>query len=249
MTRPPAQGRDATATDEVGDDSRYRIRSKAEIVALLRAVAAGRELVTLQYGAGDEFVLSMVLTLDADAGTVVLDHGADPAAMRRLLRAARLRVLTQLQRVRIQFLADSAQLVQHEGGPALRVALPESMLRFQRRDTFRLEVPLSRPLTCEIPPGEGNAMGAELGVRDISVEGVGLTRYPQGFRVGVGMRWQGCRIRLPDLGTVVADIEVMRVIDGDRPRCGCRFRALPLPMANLVQRYITRVERERRATR
>ena len=41
----------------------------------------------------------------------------------------------------------------------------------------------------------------------------------------------------------------MHTTEGDVRRCGCRFRALPLPMANLIQRYITRVEREQHAVR
>jgi flagellar brake protein len=244
----PLGDRDAAA-DEIGDVSRFRIHSQMEIIALLRAIAAHRELVTVGFGGSDDFILSVVLAVDDDAGTVVLDHGADPNAMRRLLRAPRLRVVTQLERVRVQFQAGSAQTVVHDGGPALRMRLPESVLRFQKRDTYRLKVPLSRPLICEIPPGESGAARAEVRVRDISIEGVGLTDYPRGFHVVAGIAWQGCRIRLADFGTLVADLEVMRVVDGERPRCGCRFRDLPPAMESLIQRYITRIEREQRATR
>jgi len=247
MTSPPGDRDDAA--DEIGDASRFRIYSRVEIVALLRAIAAHRELVTVEFGGTDDFILSVVLAVDQDAGTVVLDHGADPDAMRRLLRAPRLRVVTQLDRVRVQFQSDSARAVVHEGGPALRMRVPESVLRFQKRGTYRLKIPLSRPLTCEIPPGAAGAARAEVRVRDISVEGVGLTDYPREFPVAAGTRWQHCRIRLADLGTLVADLEVMRVVDGERPRCGCRFRDLPPAMENLVQRYITRIEREQRATR
>ena len=67
--------------------------------------------------------------------------------------------------------------------------------------------------------------------------------------VATGTVWTGCRIDLPGLGTLVGDLEVMHTTEGDVRRCGCRFRALPLPMANLIQRYITRVEREQHAVR
>ena len=247
MTSPLGERDDAA--DEIGDLGRFRIHSRAEIVALLRAIASHRELVTVEFGGSHDFILSVVLAIDQDAGAVVLDHGADPEAMRRLLRAPRLRVVTQLERVRVQFQSGSAQSVVHEGRPALRMRLPESVLRFQKRDTYRLKVPLSRPLTCEIPQSETGAARTEARVRDISVEGVGLTDYPRGFHVAAGVRWQDCRIRLAELGTLVADLDVMRVVDGERPRCGCRFRDLPPAMENLVQRYITRVEREQRATR
>jgi flagellar brake protein len=219
-----------------------------EIVGLLRAVAAHREIVSVQFGGGQDFVVSAVLAVNPEFEEVVLDYGADEAAMQRLLRAERLRISTQLDHVRMSFAADGAGAVSYEGGPAFRVRLPDSLLRFQRRDCYRLKVPLGRPLLCEVPT---TAAGAPLAlkVRDISVAGIGFTDYPASFLVAIGQLLEGCRINLPELGALVADLEVMHATQGEARRCGCRFRNLPLPMANLIQRYITRVEREQHATR
>jgi c-di-GMP-binding flagellar brake protein YcgR len=236
--------------DQVGDDDRFRIHSRMEIVALLRAVAAHREIVTVNFGGAQDFVVSAVLAVNPDFEEVVLDHGADEPAMQRLLRAERLRITTQLNQVRIHFQADAASAVTFDGGPAFRVRLPDSVLRLQRRDAYRLKIPLGRPLLCDIPRGEGDPGPVmRVRVRDISVAGVALTDYPKDLRVAVGTVWPGCRINLPDLGPLVADVEVMHATEGEPRRCGCRFRNLPLAMANLIQRYITRVEREQHATR
>jgi c-di-GMP-binding flagellar brake protein YcgR len=235
--------------DEIGDDDRFRIHSRMEIVGLLRAVSAHREIVTVQFGGAQDFVVSAVLAVNPDFEEVVLDYGADEAAMQRLLRAQRLRVTTQLNQVRIQFQADVAAVVNYEDGPAFRVRLPDSLQRFQRRDAYRLKVPLGRPLLCEIPPSEtaGGTQALRVRVRDISVEGIGLVDYPKELRPATGAVWSGCRINLPDLGPLVADLEVKHATEGDVRRCGCHFRNLPLSMANLIQRYITRVEREQHA--
>jgi hypothetical protein len=99
-----------------------------------------------------------------------------------------------------------------------------------------------------VPQGSAGATAA-IRVRDICVGGVGLVDYGRDVPVATGTVWPGCRIDLPGLGTLVADLEVMHTTEGDVRRCGCRFRALPLPMANLIQRYITRVEREQHAVR
>jgi c-di-GMP-binding flagellar brake protein YcgR len=247
MVPPISLGHAEGPVDQVGDDDRYRIHSRMEIVGLLRSVAKHRELVTVQFGGAHDFVVSAVLAVDPDFEEVVLDYGADAAAMQRLLRAGRLRVSTQLQQVRILFDAEAADAVSFEGGAAFRIRLPGSVLRFQRRDCYRLKIPLGRPLLCEVPSGD--ASRATLRVRDISVAGIALSDYPKDFRVAVGTVWPGCRINLPDLGALVADIEVMHATEGDARRCGCRFRSLPLPMTNLIQRYITRIEREQHANR
>jgi len=234
--------------DAVGDDDRFRIRSRMEIVGLLRAVSTHREIVTAQFGGGQDFVVSAVLAVHPESEELVLDYGADEAAMQRLLRAPRLRLSTQLDHVRLSFNAEGAEAVSFEGGRAFRVRMPDSLLRFQRRDAYRLKIPLGRPLMCHVPPPGGGAPLA-IKVRDISVAGIGLMDYPASLVLGMGTLLQGCRVNLPDLGPLTADIEVMHTTQGEARRCGCRFRNLPLPMANLIQRYITRVEREQHATR
>ena len=234
--------------DEIGDDERFRVYSRMEIAGLLRAVGDARELVTVQFGGANDFLVTAVLGVDLDAGVVVLDYGADEAAMQRLLRSERLRFSTQLDHVRVTFQASAAQKVAYDDGPAFVVALPAVVMRMQRRDAYRLKIPMGRPLMCRVPVGSAGATAA-IRVRDICVGGVGLTDYGKDVPVATGTVWTGCRIELPGLGTLVGDLEVMHTAEGDVRRCGCRFRALPLPMANLIQRYITRVEREQHAVR
>jgi len=241
-------GRPDGPVDQVGDDDRFRIHSRMEIVGLLRSVSAHRELVTVQFGGAQDFIVTAVLAVDHDAEEVVFDYGADESAMQRLLRAERLRVATQLDHVRISFNAGAAAAVSFEGGAAFRTGLPDSVLRLQRRDSYRLKIPLGRPLVCQVPPA-GDGAPLAIKVRDISVCGVGLTDYPTSFVVAAGQVLAGCRINLPELGSLVADLEVMHAVGGEVRRCGCRFRNLPLAMANLIQRYITKVEREQHATR
>jgi c-di-GMP-binding flagellar brake protein YcgR len=241
-------GRPDGPVDQVGDDDRFRIYSRMEIVGLLRSVSAHRELVTVQFGGSQDFIVTAVLAVDADANEVVFDYGADEPAMQRLLRAEKLRIATQLDHVRIAFNAAGAGAVSFEGGPAFRTPLPDSVMRLQRRDAYRLKIPLGRPLMCQVPAAGGGASLA-IKVRDISVAGVGLTDYPPSFLVAAGQVLAGCRINLPELGSLVADLEVMHAASGEARRCGCRFRNLPLAMANLIQRYITKVEREQHATR
>jgi c-di-GMP-binding flagellar brake protein YcgR len=245
LASPPVQ----EVVDRIGDDERFRMRSRMEIVGLLRSLATHHEIVTVQYGGADDYVVSAVLAVFPEADQVVLDYGANEKSMQRLLASSRLRFTTQLDHVRVLFQADAAVAVAFEGAPAVAVRVPEWVLRFQRRDTYRLKVALGRPLLCEVPAGEHMPKATALHVRDISVDGIGLADYGKDVRVAAGMSWPGCRIRLPELGVLVAHVEVMHATEGESRRCGCRFRDLPLAMSSLIQRYITRVEREQHATR
>jgi len=230
-------------------DDRYQVRSRLEIAGILRRLIAHRGHVTVHASDHGAFFVTAVLALDEDEEALVCDYGVDAALTERLLRGPKLTFVTQLDHVRIQFQAAIAGEATYDGGAAFCVRIPESVLRFQRRDAYRLKIPLGRPVMCEVPASEGQSKRVSIRVRDISVAGVGLMDYPKDFKPASGSVWTGCRIDLPGAGALVADVEVMHVEEGDVRRCGCRFRNLPLPMANLIQRYITRVEREQYANR
>jgi hypothetical protein len=67
------------------------------------------------------------------------------------------------------------------------------------------------------------------------------------------MEFPNCRIELPEVGFVTATVKIRSVFEitlrsGARiKRAGCEFVKLPGPMSTLVQRYIIKVERERKA--
>jgi flagellar brake protein len=240
----------AAEADSVQDgthgDERFRVYSRLEIVGFLRALVARHERVGVEFGSGD-FVVTALLAVDEHAGQVVCDYGADASAMNRLLRAERLRFATQLDHVDIRFLSDAAVAGDYDDGPAFRIALPTSLLRVQRREAYRLKLPLGRPLWCEIGEAETPNERIVVRVRDISVAGLSLADLPQQWRVAQGMVFPGCGVAMGDLGTLTLNLEVMHTTEGTSRRCGCRFVDLAPGVATVIQRYITRIEREQHA--
>jgi c-di-GMP-binding flagellar brake protein YcgR len=228
------------------DDERYRIHSRVEIVALLRTLAQRRDPVSVEIDARD-FIVSAILAVNPDFEEIVLDYGADEASMQRLFRAHRLRLCAHVDGIRITLGAEHAAPTSFEDGPAFRIRLPVSIERLQRREASRLKVPLGRPMHCRVFAGERGSDGVPVRVRDISTGGVGLVDYPPSLGITAGAVFRACRIALPELGTLVTDLEVVHASAGESRRCGCRFLGLSAAMANLVQRYITRAEREQHA--
>ena len=92
---------------------------------------------------------------------------------------------------------------------------------------------------------------AEAVIVDISCGGVALidAGAPPAFEVGA--RLHGCRIPLPEIGEIGADIVVKSIADialknGKTQRqAGCEFVDMRERDRNLIQRYISRLERER----
>ena len=232
------------------DVEKYLLRENREVLSVLTAIAKSRNLVTVQFGDADEFLLSRVLAVSDAERVVILDYGSHESANQRLLASGRVEVATTHDGVRVQFDANNVEKVVHEGRPALRVPFPEMLLRLQRREFYRLTAPAANPLKCMVPI---KGTPVETQILDISIGGVGLLCYATDVDLVTGARYAGARIDLPDFGPVAVTLEIRNTFEVTLKnglktmRSGCQFLELPSSVEQAVQRYILRSERERRA--
>lgn len=233
--------------------ARYRLDSQVEIIALLRSLQDERSQVVLHFSEHG-YILSRVLDVEPQSGRLVLDFGPDQKANDALIAAGQAVAETNLHQVSIQFEVNAFRGVTLPDGPALEAALPECMLRLQRRETFRVPTPVVQPVTLLVPKQERCPRDVRMRIVDISAGGVGVVCDPAQFQPESGMVLRDCQIVLPDVGLLVADIEVRHVLphrDGNKEQwqCGMRFLALPPQMASFVQRFVMQLEREWRKVR
>ena len=242
-------------SSENHDLEQFRLRSPGEIVRVLRDLAGSTELVTAYFDDGREFILSSVLHVDPEHDQVVLDYGPDDALNRRLLNRQRAVFVTRHNKVRVQFGCDRIHLATYQGGPAFVTPLPESLVRVQRREFYRLTTPLGQRLNISFTGSDGNTVWAH--IVDISIGGVGIIEPPEGWVPACepGTVVSGCRIELPEEGVIHADVEIRNRYEAGqtagRPlyRIGCRLMRLDSRDSAAIQRYIHRVELERRRIR
>jgi flagellar brake protein len=239
---------------EPGDYSQYLLRTKNEIIFVLNSLLTGTHHITVYFNEGHDFFLTAILQLDGDGLT--LDHGANAEINQRALLAERLFCVTSHERIRIQFQVRRLKEILYEGRPAFRAALPEAVLRLQRREYFRLTTPVAHPIKCRIPVMTEAGLSTtvlEANVVDISGGGLAMMAPPENLIFSAGDTFENCRVELPDVGIVLTSLQVKNVFEitlrnGSRvTRAGCQFNNLPGPMLTLVQRYIIKVERERKA--
>jgi flagellar brake protein len=232
--------------DELAGGEQFRVESRAEIESLLQTLCTRRQLVVLYPDNGDDFVVSALL--EVEGGRLILDM--PPRESRTAVAAAQMLLCVSFsQRVKLQFEVNNLKQADWQSKPALSVALPDVVLRFQRRDFFRLAVPSGKPLICHIPIGRSDEV--EVSLVDISLGGVGILGYAPGLRLTSGARYSNVRIELPGTGSVVANLEIRASFDvtlrnGIKSiRTGAQFVNLPGTAQAIIQRYITRIDRER----
>ena len=229
----------------------YLVHSRQEIAQILRAIQRQNEVVTGYFNQGQSFFLSAVLDADPDTGYLILDCGSDAETNRRALASNKIVFVTNQNRIKIQFSTASLEQVEFEGRPAFRTRLPAALLKLQRREYYRLVAPIRTPLHCIIPNLNGERIEVE--VADISVGGVALNGFPTTVTLTEGLILADCRIALPEEGTVVTTMDVRNMQEFSRRsgqvvlRVGCVYVGVPAPHQAMIQRYIIRVDRERRA--
>lgn len=233
--------------------SQYLLHSANEILFVLRSMVKDGSRITVYFNEGKDFLLTTVIAVDEEG--LVLDYGSSAEMNRRAEQAKKLFCVASHDRVRVQFLLRGVRQVDFEGSPAFRADLPDTLLRLQRREYYRLTTPVARPLKCQVPLSwaDGSQDALEINVVDISGGGLAVMAPPEGIAFEPGMEFPNCRVELPEVGIIAATLIVRNLFDITLrsgmvvKRAGCQFIDLPGPMLTLIQRYIIRVERERKA--
>ncbi|MEQ1882893.1 MAG: flagellar regulator YcgR PilZN domain-containing protein [Burkholderiales bacterium] len=253
----PADSRPPSSLSQWEDeDERFTVRDPQEIRFILTRILNNGQSITAYVGDGPDFALTSLLAIRPESGHLILEHGPDHAAFKRLLRATQSVLVTSQEQVQIKCVVHNPQHVVHDNRSALRVSMPQWLKRIQRRDNFRIATSITRPLICTFvladrdPPARAEAV-----LLDLSVGGVALIDNHGVLQFQRGDVFEGCSIGLPEIGHVAVDLEVRAVYETPLKnglsfrRCGCRFINLNPAAESLIQRYILRLQRDRIAKR
>jgi c-di-GMP-binding flagellar brake protein YcgR len=232
----------------------FLLRGRRQVRQLLQELISSHALISVHLLPGGISFLSTIITLSDDEEWVFLDASPNETIFRRSLQAERLLCVTQLNKIRIQFRLHNILEKPVGKHPALAAPIPEEILRLQRRDAFRLQVPLSYDLRCILPEPDHSLprkKGNGVPVIDISAGGLSVELPFSNTVPVVGDKIIGCRLKLPD-HLIKVDLDVrnqcLRVLGNGKKmlRLGCSFISLPTQGANQIQRLIYQIEREMR---
>ena len=265
------------------DEARYLLSDPRAIAAILRQLIEAHALVSARLRPGTDSFITAILGVADDGESLVIDASRDDAINARIIAGAEgpaagdpeaqgegldedvaaqdssqavvLDCVTQLDRVRIQFSLHELQLTSSEGSGAFRAALPQQLLRLQRREFYRLQAPVTQSLTCTLPlrHTDGAVRSADLRVLDISGGGVAIAVPPADAVLEAGMELMDCQLKLPGSAPIPARLSVRNLFrittrNGiEMLRAGCQFTHMPRGAEDTIQRYILKVERARNA--
>lgn len=243
----------SAATDRETQMARFAVHSRSEILFLLRAIQQRKLLVNLDLPGSRQIVVTSVIGFDMSKNQLLLDVARGDALNRELMSGKGAEFITQLDGVSISFQTGPVSLVDYENLPTLCVAIPQSLIRLQRREHFRVVLPIARPVKCIIPAqSEDDPEPIHTNIVDIGGGGVALADISGRLGADTGLILKRCRLLLPELDPVTVDLEIRNTAQIRRPngafqnRLGCRFVDLPNDAAAKLQRFVMKIERDRR---
>jgi c-di-GMP-binding flagellar brake protein YcgR len=233
--------------------ARYTLHSRADILFQLRAIQKRKLLVNLDLLGSRQIIVTSVLMVNESRNTLILDSARGDALNQELMSGKGAEFVAQLDGVSISFATGPVTWCTYEGLPALRIALPTSLVRLQRREHFRVPMPIANPVKCIVPlTADGDPDPITTHLVDIGCGGVALAETSGRLGPETGRILPDCRLLLPESDTIVTSLEVrnsaqIRLPNGVfQTRLGCQFVDLPKDMAAKLQRFVMDIERARR---
>ena len=256
------------------EQSKYAVRGRKEVTTILGALRKSGAAVMAYIGnIGNDFILTSVVTIMPEQNLVLLDLGSNSETNQRALSATRIVCVTELDGIRIQMSVESLHAAHFEGHDVFGMSIPETLLRLQRRESYRVRTPRDNPPLCIIAAARALGVPDQMDIVDISCGGVALALPVGAAEIETGTRFTGCHIPLPELGKdtsfgalygssqnlgrpdgveVITDLMVrgtfeIRFANGVvHRRVGCEFVGMRERERALIQRYVSKAERERR---
>ncbi len=242
--------------DHQKEFSQFFLSNRREVIFYLNIMAKRHSLFTAYINDGGHFFLTTIVAVDEKNGLIFLDPQQDDERNAELVGTRQITLEANLDSVKMQIRLPALKVSSVDGAKVLSAPIPEHILRLQRREFFRLEPPHSHPVHCKIASEntDGAAQTFELPLADISGGGaclIGPIELAEHFFRDA--LFQQCRLEIPGEGVIQVNLRVRKTVGiSDRTgrqhlRIGCEFVNLPGLRLAFIERYITRIERERKA--
>ncbi len=229
----------------------YQVYSRIEILANLRVLIDQHVLITVYFNQGASFIITRILGFTADFEELIFDLSPDSRTNEKLQASPDLTFVAVFNHIKVQFTVNRAVLTHFEAAPALRVRLPRSILRLQRRTAYRARTLAANSPDVLLPPifdGSGTYETGRLRVADISATGFAFVAPIDRPVLSVSMQLTGCELQLYDNESYGVDIEIRRVSlfkDGfgrEMCRAGCRLLRISGSAEMAIQRYVNQLD-------
>ena len=235
------------ATDNNPDNEHYLVKTRPDILSILRALARHKVPMRLQFYDRPVPVEARLLSVKPYYEELLFD-GSKISNLVFVEGQNSLTASANYDYLHIRFNCDHVEAVRNHSAMAFRACIPQSLMRLQRRGSARFPVPADNPPVVRLLMGnEGTEI--RMRVMDISLGGVCLILENANAAIKTGTILLGCKLELPRLGAINTNLEVVYTDKFDRQsgwqRLGCRFSGVSMLSLDHLRDYVAVLERAR----
>lgn len=230
-------------------EDRFQIRGPRAVAFTLAGYAKAATGFAVHFG--EDLFMTTLLAVLPERKVLIFDCSGAETMNRKLLASGHGSFVGRPEGIHVQFKASRITETIYGGSRAFATPLPEFIVRLQRRESFRIETPRVRPLVFFGRLPDGSLL--ECAAHDISVNGIGLIAPQPPADLPAGEHLPRCHFHLPEeahelfCAASLRHVTELESRTGQRQwRLGLQFDALPAADEQRIQRYIVRIERERR---
>lgn len=235
------------------DEEQYLVHNSKEIIQILTDISKSKSMLKVSFNHGADECLTTIIAVDIKNHAVYLDIGLDDAFNIRLLANHHV-IFSKDDGVRIKWVSAHITAVTLHDGKAIKITLPQKMLRLQRREFFRLATPIVNPVPCQIPIVDEDNPDIErlieLTLADVSLGGIAaIASDPLDPLFVLGANFDKCKISFPDVGVTSLTLQMRNITsltlkDGSiKHRIGFQFIEPSRGNEGLINRYTYNLER------
>ncbi|WP_380180867.1 flagellar brake protein [Kalamiella sp. sgz302252] len=231
------------------DKEQYLKRGPLAVLAVLKNLLKNQTPVMVSHARG-QFITRL---LYADKERLVVDYGSNDYENQLALEMKELHFTAETHGAKVEFALEGLESDDHEGLPAFGAALPDLLWMIQRREFFRVAMPLDPIFYCYVKWPDGSGEG-RLRLQDVSLGGIGvLGDSPVPETLQGGEMFKKMRLELGEYGQFEVDASLINVgqrsVVGNKnetvvtPRLSFRFASLNFSQERLLQNMIFSLER------
>jgi c-di-GMP-binding flagellar brake protein YcgR len=249
---------ESSALQSEEDLERFRIRNAYEIELILSKLAECATVVSMHAHDSPWFMLTTVLYSERERGILLVECGRDEDLNMRIMEAKEVRFDTYLDQVNVRFSCHKVTTTVVSGMLAFQCNFPETLIRLQRREFFRISPPFNQPMVVDLvlpkPVDQSPSVWVKARARGVDISCGGIVFLVEGnfMHLPIGSALREVRIELPKMNDLIADLEVRNLRFMERAgqdgttRIGCKFARIDSRTTALLQRYINRLQVEGR---
>lgn len=238
--------------DAIASREKFFLTRKKDVVKTLKLLKNEKTIISASFGSGKYSVPTIVLDILPERSLLILDYGPNEAINKKFLVAERVSFVTSYHGIQVQFSAQEVTKAKFNGLPVYTVPIPDALLWLQRRQSYRIKMPMENPVRCQVLVNHEESI--EVNVLDISATGIAFMDEKCHFSEDAdeGNKVINCKLLLPEIGEMSVSMEIRSrlLLKKDNvsggQRVGCQFMKLTYTNESSIQRYIQNVERKRR---